>query len=410
MKHAKNQSAHAPTPTAQLQGLARLLSDATIGVARVAEGVHQSVWGSMGVPGGSKAGSTRGLSGLIYASVRGIATLAGRGSEAAIGLLAPWLDARAVDTQSHAAVLAALNGVMGDRLAASQNPLATPMGLFLADQPLSAALLAQQSSTKVLIVVHGLCMNHLQWASDVPGQPSHGDAVALAHGHTVLHLRYNTGLHISDNGAGLSELLNRLVADWPVALERIDVLAHSMGGLVTRSAVHAGGEWQGDAWKAGAWVRLLKRVVFLGTPHHGAPLERSGNWVEAILGTNPYSRPFVALAQLRSAGITDLRHGNLLRSDWENLGNPRGDARTPVPLHPRVRWHAVAGTVSHSDAMPQFVGDGLVPLTSAMGEHAERVEHRLGFAPRRRFTAHGVNHMQLLHDARVRAKVTAWLA
>ena len=62
-----------------LRAVAQLATQATAGVARMAEGVHQSVWGSMGVPGGNKQGTTRGLTGLIYQSVLGVTQLVGKG-------------------------------------------------------------------------------------------------------------------------------------------------------------------------------------------------------------------------------------------------------------------------------------------------------------------------------------------
>jgi hypothetical protein len=59
--------------------------------------------------------------------------------------------------------------------------------------------------------------------------------------------------------------------------------------------------------------------VFLDTPHHGALLERGGNWVNLCLGLSPYTAPFARLCKLRSAGITDLRYGNVLDEDWQGF-------------------------------------------------------------------------------------------
>src|SRR5690606_10057172 len=106
------------------------------------------------------------------------------------------------------------------------------------------------------------------------------------------------------------------------------IVAHSMGGLVTRSACHYG------MVEGHAWVRRLRALVFLGTPHHGAPLERVGNWVEVVLGSTRYSAPIASLARVRSAGVTDLRFGYIVDEHWQ--GRERfeigRDARTPVPL------------------------------------------------------------------------------
>jgi hypothetical protein len=64
------------------------------------------------------------------------------------------------------------------------------------------------------------------------------------------------------------------------------------------------------------WPGLLRRMVFIATPHHGAPLERGGNWVDLILGVSAYTASLARLGKICSAGITDLRYGNLVDEDW----------------------------------------------------------------------------------------------
>ena len=71
------------------------------------------------------------------------------------------------------------------------------------------------------------------------------------------------------------------------------------------------GERAGHRWRA-----TLRSLICLGTPHHGAPLERGGNLLERLLGVTRYSAPLARLARLRSAGVTDLRYGNVLDEDW----------------------------------------------------------------------------------------------
>jgi triacylglycerol esterase/lipase EstA (alpha/beta hydrolase family) len=131
-----------------------------------------------------------------------------------------------------------------------------------------------------LIVIHGLCMNDLQWTAQHKGKPiNHASAICAALGYTPLYVRYNSRLHVSDNGAELARQLEGVLNHWPVPLQELSVLANSMGGLVMRSVVNG-------ATQAGLpWPRHLKRIVFLGTPHHGAPLQRAGNWIDVILGS-----------------------------------------------------------------------------------------------------------------------------
>ena len=150
-------------------------------------------------------------------------------------------------------------------------------------------------------------MNDLQWSR---GGHDHGAALARDCGFTPVYLRYNSGQHVSINGHALAQQLQGLVDAWPVPLERCVLLGHSMGGLLARSALHYGTQ-AGLGWRS-----RVTDLVCLGTPHHGAPLERAGNWIDMLLGATPYAAPFARLGKLRSAGITDLRHGNLVDEDW----------------------------------------------------------------------------------------------
>jgi hypothetical protein len=388
-----------------LRAVAQLATQATRAVAHIAEGVHQSVWGAMGVPGGKAEGQTRGLTRLVYQSVRGITQLLGDGAQRLLEKLAPVLeiaDQAAPGSPQREAVLAALNGVMGDRLRENANPLATPMSLRYQGQALDwQALAAMPEATgKVLLLVHGLCMNDLQWP--VPG---HADAL-VALGYTPLYLRYNSGLHVSENGHEMALQLEQLLAHWPCAIDDITVLAHSMGGLLTRSAFHC-------ARQAGLrWPAVLKHIVFLGTPHHGAPLERAGNWVDVILGSTPYTRPFARLAQLRSAGITDLRYGHVLDADWQGHERFRRkpDSRAPVPLPEAVNCYAVAATTAARRSLlaERLLGDGLVPLHSALGQHDDPAR-TLAFARDAQCIVYRTGHMALLDSPAVTRQLVQWL-
>ncbi|MEI7538987.1 MAG: alpha/beta hydrolase, partial [Comamonadaceae bacterium] len=396
-----------------LRAIAQLATQATAGVARIAEGVHQSVWGSMGVPGGKAPGTTRGLTGLIYQSVQGVTQWVGKGLDAALVGLQPLLErveAEAPETPEREAVLAALNGVMGDRLLESQNPLATPMTLRYRGQALDIenSLAMPQATGKVLLLIHGLCMNDLQWQSGSRDQiVDHGAALASELGYTPVYLRYNTGLHTSENARALSRQLEQLIERWPGAVQELTVLAHSMGGLLIRGA------WRCAKEENLRWPDRLKNIVFLGTPHHGAPLERAGNWVDVLLGSTPYSRPFARLAQLRSPGITDLRYGHLLDADWQGRERfqRQPDRRLPVPLPEGVTCYVIAATLAAKRSLlaDRLTGDGLVPLRSALGQHDDPARS-LAFAENRQSILYRTNHMGLLSSPAVTRQLLQWLS
>ena len=395
-----------------LRAVAQLATQATAGVTRIVEGVHQSVWDTLGVKGGHLPGQTGGLTGMVYRSVHGVNRLVGKGIDTALARLLPAGDpgdTTHTATPEREAVLAALNGVLGDRLAADHNPLATPMTLRYKGRALDwqNPPAPAEVSGKILLLVHGLCMNDLQWQTEHDGHPvNHGTALAQALGCTPVYLRYNSGLHTSQNGHELSRQLGQLVSSWPVPVEEITIVAHSMGGLLTRSAVH-------DAQQtAQAWPRHLKNIVFLGTPHHGAPLERAGNWVDVILGSTPYSAPFAKLGQLRSAGITDLRYGHLLDADWRghNRFHRKPDSREPLPLPQGVACYTVAATLSpqRGRLADRLIGDGLVPLHSALGQH-EEPKRSLEFAKDAQYIAYRTGHVALLSSPQVQQQMLNWL-
>ena len=376
-----------------LRGIALLATQATSGAARIAEGVHQSVWSTLGVPGGSRPGSTRGITGFVYRSVQGVTQLVGKGVDKALAQLEPLFDAMGQEppeTYAREAVLAALNGVMGDRLAAGNNPLATPMRLRRDGL----------ATGKLLVLAHGLCMNDLQWGGE------HAGALA-ALGYTPVYLRYNTGLHVSENGREFSRQLEQLLDSWPVPVQELVIVAHSMGGLVARSACE-------DAQRLGRrWLGQLRHLVFLGTPHHGAPLERAGNWVDVLLGTTPYTQPFSRLVQLRSAGITDLRYGHVLAADWEGQDRFRRapDGREILPLPAGVACYTVAATTvaRRSAVADRLLGDGLVPLRSALGLHDDPARS-LAFPKAAQWIGYRIGHMALLNHPDVTHQLVEWLS
>jgi hypothetical protein len=231
----------------------------------------------------------------------------------------------------------------------------------------------------------------------------HGAALARDLGYTAVYLHYDSGLHVSTNGRELAALLERLVAGWPTRVGELAILAHSMGGLVSRSACHLAAR---DGMR---WPGRLRRMVFLGTPHHGAPAERLGNWVNVVLGAAPFTGPLARLPRIRSAGVTDLRHGSILDEDWGGRDRFRAgpDRRRPVPLPDGVSCLAVAASASKGPGTP-LRGDGLVPVDSALGRHPDPAM-TLSLPSSGRFVAYGAGHLDLLDRADVYAHVRDWM-
>jgi len=310
-------------------------------------------------------------------------------------------------TPAREAVLSALNGVLGDYLTKKKNPLAISMKLRrdgkvlkMEDETFAESML--QSNGKILIMVHGSCMNDLQWNRQ---GHDHGTALVNDFGYMPVYLFYNTGLHISENGRELANILKTFINQIPQPTELI-IIAHSMGGLVSRSACYYGKLLEHN------WLKSLQKLIFLGTPHHGAPLEQGGNWIDNILEISPYSKPFSRLGKIRSAGITDMRYGNILDEDWKgrNRFELSGDHRIPVPLPNNVQCYTIAVTTGKKSSKlgDNLVGDGQVPLKSALRRH-NNPKMNLLFLGYHQWIGRNMKHLDLLNHPDVYVMIKKWV-
>lgn len=384
---------------ADIFGLGRLGAEATVALTDLTEALHTTI---------VRAPMGMSIAGLVYDSIRGIAQLIGNGLNMSATMMHPLLPARQSSPERER-VIAALNGVIGDYLVASHNPLAIPMQLRRDTQALelhnlAAAEQLPQASGKILVLVHGLCLadRHWQWQGH-----NHGTQLAADLGYTPVYLNYNTGLHISTNGQAFAEQLDMLLRHWPVQVEELAIVAHSMGGLVTRSACSYG------AAAGHEWLNQLRALVFLCTPHQGAPLEQIGNWVNVQLEANPYTAAFARVGKLRSAGITDLRYGNLRDEDWamHDRFAHADDQRQPIPLPSGVRCYAIGATLGNApgDIRDQLLGDGLVPLPSALGKHPKAC-YALDMPTEHQWVGYALNHLDVLARQDVYAQLRTWLS
>ena len=402
-------AAEAASHARALRGAAKLATEATTGLTDLVEAVHARIASVPGLPGPAD-GRTRGVTGLVYKTVRGVTRAVGGSVDTLLDVLAPVIGERTgLPSAEREAVLAALNGVLGDHLARTANPLAIRMafrrgGRALPLQREALAAAVPEAGEQLLVLIHGLCMNDLQWRR--ASGHDHGEALAAALGFTPVYLHYDSGLHVSTNGRALANQLEQLLEQWPRPIARFAIVGHSMGGLVARSALH-----YGRAAKQ-HWPDRLDDLAFLGTPHHGAPLERAGQGVDLLLSATPYAGPFGRLAKLRSAGITDLRHGNVVDEDWLAGDRFEGatDRRLAMPLPAGPRCFAIAGTFGlEGDLKDKLLGDGLVPVASAFGKH-RLAKRTLKFLPERQRVFERTNHMQLLSSPEVFEQLRAWLA
>jgi pimeloyl-ACP methyl ester carboxylesterase len=304
------------------------------------------------------------------------------------------------------AVVAELNGVLGDHLAATDNPLAIPMAFRHAGRTLALERFALRSrlpaaTPRLLVLLHGLGLNDLQWQR---ADHDHGQALAQALGFTPVYLHYNSGLSVSTNGRVLAQMMERLFDAWPVPIERLVMLGHSMGGLVARSAIHHGLLIQRGNLR---WPERVGDLVCLGTPHQGAPLERAGHGLDVLLNAAPYAAPLARLGKVRSAGINDMRLGNITSGPAGDDGTHRC-AQVPLPATARCFTLAACLGPDSGSLKGKLLDDGLVPVASALGQHHES-DRRLAFPAERQAVVHGTSHLDLLSSAQVFERLLQWL-
>lgn len=392
------------------RGASRLIVDAITGITGVVEAMHTVIARPpTRLAGAIVGGAVSGTTSIVYKGIRGVTGAVGGGIDLALRGVAPALG-HIESSDARESLIAVLNGVLGDYLAQTGNPLAVNMHLRREGKPLELtrnrlAAAIRAPSSKALVLVHGLCRNDRRWEHD---GHDHGARLARDLSYTTAYLHYNTGQHISTNGRAFAQLLEELVTAWPVPLHEVSILTHSMGGLVARSAHHY-------ASAAGfAWPRMLRKLVFLGTPHHGVPLERAGHRFNLLLERIPYTKPFARLGNVRSAGITDLRYGYVLEEDWkgqDRFASNCGDGCRSLPLPEGVQCYTIAAAIGHA-ATPrrdQLIGDGLVPVASALGQHRDP-RRSLGFPRSHQWTVRGTSHFGLLRPGPVYERIRDWLA
>jgi pimeloyl-ACP methyl ester carboxylesterase len=357
-----------------LKGKVQLSADAVLAISDLVEALH----GKISAP--FRIGPSGAIAKFVYGSVRGITKGVAKTAHAVLDRIPSASPADASTAQVEATfrgnLLSIVNGVCGDHLSDSANTLALPMQLL---GPIAASSAAAK---KYALFIHGLCLNDSHWRAD-----AHVAAVEKL-GFTPIFLRYNSGLAIASNGVQLSQLMQEKLSRPGV---QVAVIAHSMGGLVMRSALaHAKQTKQ-------RWPNRLTALVFLGTPHLGAPLEQAGYWVHSIWQSIPYAKALAPIAKLRSVGIQDLRHGKT-----------HDDIAVPIKLPSKLPCFAIAASLSskRGGIKDRLLGDGLVPVESALG-----VTYSARLIPEQNCaTFYEIGHLELLYAPAVTAQVERWLA
>jgi pimeloyl-ACP methyl ester carboxylesterase len=393
-------------PDSDLQGLTHLIMDATVGVTDLVEEMHKQVVHPPFLPSTSIQKLITKIAGFTFSNIRWSTKMIGNSVSKILKHITPAIG-NIKSSDKKEVLLSVLNGVIGDHLEEKENPLKIDMQFRYQSKAIqidneSLKETYPKINGKILLMIHGSCMSDIQWNRK---NHNHGEILSEKLDKTPIYLNYNSGKHISTNGKELNKNLQKLIENWPVPVEEIVIIAHSMGGLLTRSVLYYAGQNENN------WTKHLKKVAFLGTPHHGSHVERMGNYLDLILESVPYLKPFARLGKIRSAGVTDLRYGNLIDEDWQHIGRfeRKGDQRKHIQLPNKIEFFAVAAVIGKkTTGSTRIFGDNLVDVKSALGKH-KKTEKSLHFKEDTILIVYENNHLDLLSNSEILEKLKIWL-
>jgi pimeloyl-ACP methyl ester carboxylesterase len=378
------------------------------GIGGMHRGVAERVFNSVGPAGRPVRVVHDTLSAGVYMGVRAATSAIGRGADLALAGRRAVGDGRSISTDPRGGTfLGIVEGLIGDQLERERSDLHQPMSIRLDRRavdldPGSLRTAFPHARPQLVVFLHGLMETETAWS--IGGGPTYAERLDRDAGMTGVQVRFNTGRRVSENGRSLAELLSELVAAWPVEVEEIALVGHSMGGLVARSACFIGTE------EHHRWTGLVRQTVALGTPHMGAPLEQAVHYASAGLAALPETRTMANFLRRRSGGIRDLRGGALVDEDWRDCDPEalRAAALREVPLLEGATHYFVSATVTRSPSHPlgRMFGDLLVLRPSASGYSRSR---RIAFEEENGVHLGGANHFALLNHPRVYDRLREWL-
>jgi pimeloyl-ACP methyl ester carboxylesterase len=355
----------------EARALSAALAEELGAVAAAAEATHRAIarriFRAVGPVGTPVRVAHDAIADVTHAAVRrGVAAAAtGVGELAARRGATPLTEGR-----RGAAAAAIAHGLRG---AATAFPASLRVdGRAVDPEPAALAAAYPGATPAPVVLLHGLVGTEHVW------DRGPGARLAAEAGRTPVLVRYSTGAPVLESAAAIADLLDDAFAAWPVPVEDVALVGHSMGGLVAVGAVHAGRA-------AGhAWAGRVRHVVTLGAPFGGSWLEQGADRAARALARLPETRALGGILERRSPGIRDLR----------------GDGAAVFPPLEGVDLVHVVATMTRNPRHPaaRLLGDGLVRAAAAAAGGPGRTVH-LG----------GTSHLGLLRSPDVADALCAWL-
>ncbi|MCL1587132.1 MAG: hypothetical protein M3092_01855 [Actinomycetia bacterium] len=395
------------------RGLGDLIELATQRLSAPVEGTHHAIadgWFHVAGHSGSPWHSAhRAATANLYGSIRVAGSIARVSLDIGATTIGSLHRVRPLwDSRIGAGIRAAANALWGDEFERSSSPMHTELsirdttGTPVTTDPVTLSLTFEKPTPRLAVLLHGLGKTERSWNPKTTDDVNTtGLPIMLeADGFTPVLVRYNSGRRVSDNGEALAALLEEITTNWPTRVDEIVLIGHSMGGLVARSSLYAGRSANHD------WIDSANHLVALATPHFGSPIEKGAHVASELLTTAAATRSLGEFIDGRSAGIKDMRHGNIHSADHsEHPESSEGNHVVAPPIEVVHQHHGV-GVVTDSASHPLgfLVGDLVVRVNSAAGVsstgHVESKNVRV-FG--------GLNHLGLLHDANVHTQIRKWL-
>lgn len=264
-------------------------------------------------------------------------------------------------------LLPVLNGFAGHVLHENNDPRAIKMSFRFENSDITINEMQNiydfsKHEGKICILIHGLFGNEWMWKKkSEQSKPKLGDLLEQDNNYTVLYLRYNTGLHISENGRMLSNLLEVFSEKFKSEISEINLIGHSMGGLLIRSAGYYAGIQRQD------WTQFIKKIFLIGVPNKGSYLAQTAEFMNELFKKADISKDELisSFIDIRSNGIKDLAHAYLTDEDWLNSNKNKIKKFKVHPLS-GVKYYLIAGILGKNKIFRTYFGDGLVGSESAI--------------------------------------------
>jgi pimeloyl-ACP methyl ester carboxylesterase len=374
------------------------------------EGIASRPFGVLGPAAAPVRVIHDGVSRTVYTGVRDGLRAAARGGSRAVAQHAPDDGAPLGSKLKGSLTLGALNGVYGNHLSGGVrlNMEVRRRGSTVETTPEALKAAFPDATSRIVVFVHGLCETDEAWwvltrNRDGTRRRNYGERLQDELSFTPVYVRYNTGLHVSENGRALSRGLNALVSAWPMRVEELVLVGHSMGGLVSRSACHYA---EADGLP---WTDVVRHVFCLGSPHLGADLEKGANVLSWALAKLPETRAMAKLLNARSVGIKDMRFGSCVEEDWCDCDPDEflRDRCQEVPFLPDANYYFVGATVT-AGPVGQLIGDLLVRIPSASGRGNGK-GRRIPFEVDNGHELAGITHFHLLNHPAVYQQLRTWV-